>query len=202
MVRVGGLQTMVQHGNAKADPSGMTPQQQLDAITTRAHEMMDRQYACLLDEVQPQLAEQGIVGVRPDQLTDRQSKDVESIFDDEIYSVYTPMAVDAYDQFPLIANQSLSICVELEPEEGGTEPRFAMIPCGRSARRFYTLSSDGGYAYILLEDIIEMFVDRFFPGEAVRPVRCFSDHSQCGFRVARRLGGRLHVGHGRDFGVT
>ena len=57
--------------------------------------------------------------------------------------------------------------------EEGQPPRFALIPFGQAPNRFLTLPSDGGYEYILLEDVVRLFIDRFFPGERVLEVAPF-----------------------------
>jgi polyphosphate kinase len=60
------------------------------------------------------------------------------------------------------------VCVQLKPDAAaGTQPRFAIIPLGRSLPRFFTLGADRGYSFVLLEDVIGRFINRFFPGEEV-----------------------------------
>ncbi len=184
MVRVGGLQAQVARGNSSADPSGMTPQQMLDAIGDRTHQMLDQQYRCLLEDLEPQLAAANFMRLSPAKLSDRQKRDVKQIFENEIFSVLTPMAVTCLEDFPLLVNQTLSVCACLEPTAGEKEPRFAIIPFGRGARRFYTLSSDGGYAFIMLEDIVEMFIDRFFEGQSVQHAAAFRITRNADFSVA------------------
>lgn len=168
MVRVGGLQLLVERGGSRPDPSGMSPDAQLRAISRRTHEITVEQYHCYLNEVEPGLSQAGIKRIRPGELTDRQSKVLEQVFDDEIYSVLTPMAVGSEDGFPLLINQTMNVCVRLEPDPDDAEarPRFAVIPFGR-VNRFVTLPSDGGYEYMLLEDVVALFVQRFFPGEPI-----------------------------------
>ena len=104
------------------------------------------------------------------QLTSRQLKLVEQIFDGELASVLTPMAVTSSDDFPLLTNQTLNVCVHLEPSPGDAEqrPRFAIIPFGKGTSRFVTLPSEGGHEFMLVEDVVAQFVDRFFPGEPIR----------------------------------
>src|SRR4051812_11553416 len=71
MVRVGGLSLLVEKGIATPDPAGMTPTEQLAAVRTRVHEMIDQQEACFL-ELEQKLAESGIRRVRGQDLTERQ----------------------------------------------------------------------------------------------------------------------------------
>ncbi len=175
MVRVGGLQLLTDEGSTKRDPSGLTPHEQLQAIHQRVQKMSADQYICFLEEVEPGLAAQGVRRLQPIDLTEKQSKTVEQVFENEIYPVLTPMAVTA-DKFPLLMNQTLNICVRLEPAIGQStndddeepQPRYAVIPFGRGASRFITLpSEEGGYSYLLLEDAVTANVQRFFPGESV-----------------------------------
>jgi polyphosphate kinase len=177
MVRVGGLQLLDQQASTQTDASGMTPQQQLASISARTHRMMLEQYTCYLNELEPALAEAGIRRVRPAELTRQQSKAIAQVFESRIYPVLTPMAVGGRDDFPLLINQTLNACVQLEAVADDKGPRFAIIPFGPSSSRFITLPSEGGYEYMLLEDAVEMFADRFFPGEQI--VECVA------FRITR-----------------
>jgi polyphosphate kinase len=61
----------------------------------------------------------------------------------------------------------MNVCVRLAPDKTEPKSRFAIIPFGRSLRRFITLQAERGYAYMLLEDLVSMFVERFFQGERV-----------------------------------
>ncbi|MBP89448.1 MAG: polyphosphate kinase 1 [Planctomycetaceae bacterium] len=167
MVRVGGLQILAEQGATKTDPTGMTPAEQLVAIHERASRMTADQYACFMDDIEPALAEHGIQRLRPDDMSERQSKAAAQVFLSDIYPILSPIATTSADDFPRLVNHTLNVCTRLAPVDGESEPRFAVIPFGVSARRFVTLYADGGYAYTLLEDAVDMFADRFFPGEVV-----------------------------------
>jgi polyphosphate kinase len=168
-VRVGSLELTTAHGLSKPDPSGMTPRQQLEAISARVRRMTADQYACYLQDLEPQLTAAGIRRVRPDDLTKTQKRLARQVFENEIYSILTPMAVTSADDFPLLPNQMLNVCVRLNPPEGASDdgPRFAILPLGPTAPRFISLPADNGYSYLLLEDLASMFAERFFVGEAI-----------------------------------
>lgn len=172
MVRVGGLQMLAESGNISPDPAGMSPAEQLKAVSKRAHVMLGDQYACLMGELDPKMLEVGIRRVRPADLNDRQLRTIEQIFQSEIFSVLTPIAVKSAEEFPLLANLTLNMLVRLKADSEG-EPRFAVVPLGRTLARFLTLSSDRGYAYILLEDIVARFIGRFFSGEVIEACTTF-----------------------------
>ncbi len=93
MVRVGGLKMLAKQDVRRRDPAGLTPRQQLSAIGRRMQRLLSAQYACL-QELEPLLAEAGIVRVRPSVSGGAsQDKALERIFESEIFPVLTPMAL-------------------------------------------------------------------------------------------------------------
>lgn len=167
MVRVGGLHLLRQRGNVKPDPAGMTPDDQLSALNVRIRRMLDDQYACLSQRILPQLEQAGIRRLLPAALHERQRHYVEQFISNEICSVFTPIAIATRETLPLLSNHTLHMAIRLAPAPKTTEPRFAVIPFGVGSRRFITLPAEGGYSFMLLEDAITMFIDRFFPGETI-----------------------------------
>jgi polyphosphate kinase len=168
MVRVGGLHVLLDEGMTSPDPSGVTPAEQLAAVGKRVRQLVKDQYACFMDLLEPKLAEAGIKRLRPAELNDRQARSVEQIFDNEIFSVLTPMAVRSREDFPLVVNLTLNVCVQLAPAADAPQtPRFAVMPLGRALPRMFTLGSDRGHAFILLEDVVTRHLNRFFAGEEI-----------------------------------
>lgn len=169
MVRVGGLKVLVEQGVTTVDAAGMTPCEQLAAVSRRVREMVAQQQACFI-ELEQKLAEAGIRRYRGQDLTERQLRTVEQIFETEIVAVMTPRAIRADDEFPLLVNQMLHVAVQLAPDATSDgKPRLAIIPLGRSLPRFFTLgAAERGYSYVLLEDVVLRMVHRFFPGEKVQ----------------------------------
>ena len=178
MVRVGGLKLLIEQGITTPDPSGLTPQEQMKAISVRAHKFVQDQQA-IFKEVDTKLKESGIRWLRGSELSERRLKAMEQVFESEIFSVLTPMAVSPGIEFPLILNVQLHLCVQLKPDPAAPQhPRFALIPIGRALSRFLTAGGpERGYAYALLEDVVARFLDRFFPGETVE--------SHATFRITR-----------------
>ncbi len=194
MVRVGGLQMVRQRRSGKRDPAGMTASQQLKAIGRRAHQMVADQYACLLDELEPGLAAAGIQRLDAEQLTEHQMAVVRKLFDSEVFPLYTPMAVQKSDDFPLVINRSLNLCVRLAPEPGSKSPRFAVIPTGGDPERYFRLPAEDGYQYIMLEDLIALFIGQFFPGEKVLEVVPFRVTRNADMSVQEDLAADLIAG--------
>src|SRR5690606_6079908 len=86
-IRVGGLHALARRGHAYRDPTGRTPQEQLDEIGCRTRRMVDDQMRCYLDEVEPGLAAAGVRRVVPAQLSEKQLLFLRELFESEIFPV-------------------------------------------------------------------------------------------------------------------
>ena len=166
MVRVGGLQQLAARGAGEKDPAGLSPAQQLDAVSAAAHAMVAAQYDVLLNDLEPQLAAAGLRRLTMAQITPDQAAYMERLFEHEIFPVITPMAIDPEDDFPLLAGLSLNLFVRLPPAAEGL-PRYAVVVLPRALPRFLTLPSEQGYHYVLLEEVVSAFLARLFPGETI-----------------------------------
>lgn len=93
-----------------------------------------------------------------------QCKFVDDYFDETIYPILTPMAVDSARPFPLIRNKSLNICVLLK---GKDEENYATVQVPAVVSRIVELPSDNGRTVILLEQIIERNIDKLFSNHKV-----------------------------------
>ncbi len=164
MVRVGGLQMLLEQDPGKRDPASMTPREQLRAISQRAHQMAAEQYHCFLEDIEPTLAENGICRLGGDQLTPRQAAVVLELFQRQVTAIMTPMIVTPGEHFPLLVKQNITACVQLARSETVAGPRFAVIPLGQSIDRVFPLPAREQYQYILLEDVVRLHVQQFFPG--------------------------------------
>ena len=167
MVRIGGLQTAIRRNRGNVDPAGLAPTEQLTAAASRVESMMADLYECFLNELDPQLSEIGIRRRHSMELTAVQMAYVERVFEEQMSAILTPVAVHDPAGFSLLQGRTLNVAVQLAPETGDSEFRFAVIPFGKSDLRFITLPSDGGFEFILGEDLIEMFIQRFFPGKDI-----------------------------------
>ena len=168
MVRVGGLQQLVEQGKAKADVAGLTPTDQLREIGRIVRRMTADQYKCLLEELEPRLADAGIRRLRMKDLNPQQHAYVERHFDHEIFPVVTPMSLEPDDPFPLLPNLGMSVLVRLKQNPASDKDgRLAVVAVPRGLARFITLPTEKGYHYVLLEDVIGACLARLFPGEPV-----------------------------------
>ncbi len=170
MVRVGGLHLQRRANVGSTDPSGMTITEQLASIYERTKQIVASQYDCYINELEPALAKQGIARIRLADASVRHREAARRIFDEEVLPVLSPMAIEGPDDFPLLANQSLCVCVQLAKavtEEGELPFRFAVIPIGRVLPRILNLPSEQGVAFVLLEDVVSFFAASFFNNEEI-----------------------------------
>lgn len=168
MVRVASLKDMVNAKYKKQDIAGLTPEEQLEKINKSAHDLVRQQYAVYNRTLLQLLKQQGFVMIKHhEELSGEQQEFVDAYFEETIYPVVTPMAVDSSRPFPLIRNKSLNIgallskkCRESTEEEiefatvqvPSGLPRIVMLPKGEKDEVFC----------ILLEEIIERNMEKLF----------------------------------------
>lgn len=166
MVRVAGLKDQVKAGFTKPDnKSGMTPKEQLSAISERVHVILSKLYEILKQQIVPELEQQGIRFLKPAQVNAEQQAFIDEFFHHHLYPVLTPMAVDASHPFPMLLNKSLNLAVLLENPEEDEGPLFAVVQVPAVVARFLQLPAPEGEAhFILLEDVIREHIDSLFRG--------------------------------------
>ena len=163
MVRVGSLYDQVQAGIEKQDAAGLTPRQQMKKVIARAHQMLDDQYEIYNKSLLPQLKKAGITLISPDQLTEEEITYLADFFQQEVYPVLTPMAVDASRPFPLILNRSLNIALLMDREG---ESSFATVQVPSVLARLVPLPAKD--RFILLEDVIRVHLSELFPKQKIK----------------------------------
>lgn len=183
-VRVASLQDMVQAGYKKKDIAGLSATEQLSAVLSAASTFIQQQYRTLNRQILPDLKEQGIVMVRDlETLSKAEMTYVKEYFDQNVFPVLTPMAVDSSRPFPLIRNKSLNIGALLTRKETATPGilgtskkskkdaksgkarfEFATVQVPGVLPRFLLLPgpNDNSKRIVLLEDVIQQFLPRLF----------------------------------------
>ena len=122
MVRVASLKDMVHANYKKKDIAGMTASEQLAAINEKTREMVDLQYNTYNRSLLPLLKKEQIHIIDAfEDLTEEQKKFVDRYFEENVYPVLTPMAVDASRPFPLIRNKTLNIAALLSKKNTKSE---------------------------------------------------------------------------------
>ncbi len=117
-VRVASLKDQVNAGYQKKDIAGMTPQQQLTAISEKTHNFMNLQYSTYNRSILPSLRNQGLYVISEhEKLTEEEAKYVDEYFRNNVYPVLTPFAVDSSRPFPLVLNRTLNIAALVKPKK-------------------------------------------------------------------------------------
>lgn len=165
MVRVASLKDMVHAKYTKPDIAGLKPSEQLEKISEKTHELVNLQYSTYNRSILPALKQNGLkVIASHEELDEEQGAYVDRYFEENVYPVLTPMAVDSSRPFPLIRNKSLNIAALLQKKNGEEDLEFAMVQVPSVLSRIISVPSgeEGGKAVILLEQIIERNIGRLF----------------------------------------
>ena len=170
MIRVAALKQQVEAEVLRRGNDGLLPEEQLQAIAERLQPSLDRQMETLRDHIFPALREAGIRVFRYEEVDKARRKALKRTFDERVFPVLTPLAVDQGHPFPYISNLSLSLGVEIQ-EDGpdGPQRHFARVKVPQSLPRFVPIEAPPGEAhFVLLEDLIAHNLDVLFPGMNVR----------------------------------
>jgi len=185
MVRVASLKDQVHANYTKKDLSGMDAKEQLTEISKRTHELVQLQYNTYNRSAVPSLEHVGLTIISEhEKLTKEQAEYVDSYFEENIYPVLTPMAMDSARPFPLIRNKTLNIGALVQKKEDSLlsraedkkekkgkekekekELEFATVQVPSVLPRFILLPQDektGQRYVILLEEIIERNIGKLF----------------------------------------
>ncbi|MCR5675760.1 MAG: RNA degradosome polyphosphate kinase [Lachnospiraceae bacterium] len=163
MVRVASLKDMVNAGYKKRDIAGMTAEEQLAAVETRLHGFVEEQYRTWNGMLQPRLSENGLELVKSfEALSGEDGVFADRYFDEFIYPVLTPMAVDSSRPFPLIRNKTLNIGALVTKKDGDGEIEFATVQVPGVVDRLVELPAEGKRRFILLEEVIRRNMRKLF----------------------------------------
>ena len=195
MVRVASLKDQEKAEYTKPDIAGMTPTEQLTAISKAVHKLVEKQYSTYNRSLVPALDEAGLHIIdEQEQLTDEQNAYISRYFDENIYPVLTPMALDQSRPFPLIRNKTLNIGAlisksgKLKKADFATVqvpsvlPRFIHVPSADTSSAEHAADKAEGTAedsgvkstgqsavrsIIMLETVIEKNIHKLFQGYQV-----------------------------------
>jgi polyphosphate kinase len=166
MIRVASIWDQIDAGYDRPDAAGMTPRQQIAAITARVRVMVRRMYEVLHKEILPGLQAAGVCLMDEKSLTREQENFLDEYFKTDIYPVLTPMAVDAARPFPLILNRSLNLGVLIDEGED-EEPSFGTVQVPGGLSRVIRLPDKDGISLILLEQVITRYIGKLFAGRKI-----------------------------------
>jgi len=186
-VRVAALKEQVDAGLGGRSPDGLSASDQLKAIRGRVEELIARQGRVFVEQVVPGLAEARIMLSDWDALDDDDRKYLVEEFEERIFPVLTPLAVDPGHPFPHISSLSLNLAVIVRNPRTG-DRRFARVKVPPLLPRFVVLPD--GERFVALENVIAAHLHVLFPGMEVE--------SHCPFRVTRNADLALEEGEADD----
>ena len=161
-VRIAGLIGQAKAGVRALSADGRTPAQQLAVIQPQAQALMHTQQR-VWDDLRVQLADAGLMLCDTAVLGAEDRAWLDTYFMDRVFPVLTPLAIDPAHPFPFIPNMGLVMVLKLQQGEEGMD---ALIPLPGLIERFVRLppGPNGGIRFVLLEELVSLFLDRLFPG--------------------------------------
>jgi len=159
-VRVAALKDQIIAGIDRPSPDGRTPAQTLAEVGHRVLEFVDRVDGVFVELLVPELREAGIDVISWSDVTDDERVELDEWFDERVFPVLTPLAVDPGHPFPYISDLALSLAVNVADPETG-DRRFARL---KVPRLFPRLVSVAPGRYLPVEELIAAKLDRLFVG--------------------------------------
>lgn len=172
-VRVAGLRELMREGSSTPSDDGRSPAEQLSLINTDARHLMSAQQA-VWNHLRQEMEAEGIVILPRDRLTEADQEFLHDYFENKVFPVLSPLAIDPAHPFPFIPNAGFSLALELARDTDGRQMQ-ALLPIPAQLRRFVPLP--GGQRFLPLEDLLLMHLSSLFPG--------YRDTGHCAFRVLR-----------------
>ncbi len=162
-VRVAALKEQIEAGLDRPAPDGRTPAQQLAAIADWIPAFVQRLDVAFTDQLLPELREQGIELIRWGDTTDDEQVALDKIFEERVFPVLTPLAVDPGHPFPYISDLALSLAVHVTDPETA-DRRFARLKVPNVFPRLFEASPG---RFLLAEELVAAKLDRLFVGMVV-----------------------------------
>ena len=179
MVRVAGLKRRIDTGIAVTAASGLSPRQQLRAISEQAHRLQDEHAHYIIDHILPDLAKEQIVLLSWDKLTAAEQERLSRYYRQQVFPVLTPLAVDPDHPFPYISGGSLNLAVLVENPASG-KSHFARVKVPGNLNRLVPVddltedeSTNVRYGFITMENLIIAHLESLFPGMIIKEARSF-----------------------------
>lgn len=179
MVRVAGLKRRIDSGIAVPSAAGLSPRQQLRAISETAHRLQDEHAHYAIDTILPELEKERIVLLTWDKLTSSEQERLSRYYRQQVFPVLTPLAVDPAHPFPYISGGSINLAVIVENPASG-KSHFARVKIPGNLPRLVPVddmtdeeSKDERYGFIAMEKLIAAHLKSLFPGMIIKEARSF-----------------------------
>lgn len=204
MVRVANVWKQVQSGAEATGADKLPPRRQLSEIGRRVRDLTDEAEELWKKGLLPELEKQSIRIVDYAGLPQKKREILSKYFDNEIFPILTPQAIDSGHPFPLVSNTSINFIIELVSEKDKSDIRYARVKCPNNVPRFLYLPKgkedidpklgfDPSYSevnVVLVEDLIDGCMGKLFPGYKV--------NASGQFRITRNTDGEIEEDEADD----
>lgn len=193
-IRVASVKRQLKKNPTKPDISGYTPKALLEKISQRCHEILKIQQTCLTKEILPELAQNGIEYVAPQNFSSDQESFTNQFFETKIFPLLTPIRIDNLS-FPHLQNLQLHAAFLLKkingiaqlpnmPQIDDSQPLMAVVQIPNGTDRIIWLNSPSGTRkFCLLEDLIVQYGRHLFPGFNIQKTMLFQITRDADFSV-------------------
>ena len=173
-IRVAGIKQQIESETSDVGPDGLSPTETFHSIQRVVGELVAAQYALWNDELVPELAKNGIRIREVAQLNTKRAAWARRYFQEEVFPMLTPLAVDASHPFPQLLNKSHNLLVRAKAQRGG-EPLHAIVQVPRVVPRLIAMPRGKGepWDYIYLASLIKHHIAELFPGLILDGVHAF-----------------------------
>ena len=175
-IRVAGIKQQIESETSDFGPDGLSPTDTFNNIQRVVRELVAAQYALWNEELLPQLAKNGIRIPKMAELSAKRAAWAHRYFQEEVFPMLTPLAVDASHPFPQLLNKSHNLLVRAKTQRGG-EPLHAIVQVPRVLPRLIVMprgkGEDEPWVYIYLASLIKQHIGQLFPGLILDGVHAF-----------------------------
>ncbi|MEP7071388.1 MAG: polyphosphate kinase 1 [Verrucomicrobiota bacterium] len=175
-IRVAGIKQQIASETSDLGPDGLTPTEAFHTIQRLTHELVATEYQLWNEEIVPALGKHGIHLHDIDQLGGKRAAWAQKYFQEEVFPMLTPLAVDASHPFPQLLNKSHNLLVRAKAKRGG-ERLMAIVQVPRVVPRLILMprnkGEEGSWDYIYLASLIKHHIAALFPGLILDGVHAF-----------------------------
>src|SRR6266403_3132819 len=174
-IRVAGIKQQVESETSDVGPDGLSATELFDRIQKTVRPLVATQYALWKNELQPELAKNGIYVREIAELSTKRAAWAHRYFQQEVFPMLTPLAVDASHPFPHLLNRSHNLLVRAKTQRGGAL-LHAIVQVPRAVSRLIALprgKADEPWEYIYLASLVRQHIGELFPGLILNAVHAF-----------------------------
>ena len=175
-VRVAGIKQQIESETSDVGPDGMSPTETFNNIQRVVRELLATQYALWNEELLPELAKHKIYVREVSQLNAKRAAWANRYFQQEVFPMLTPLAVDASHPFPQLLNKTHNLLVRVKAGRRG-EPLHAIVQVPRAVSRLILMprgkEADEPWEYIYLASLIKHHIGELFPGLIIEGAHAF-----------------------------